>query len=400
MKEIIINTNNENTENIMLIEDGELTEYYNEEDEENVLEGNIYCGIVKNILPGMQSAFVDIGKDRNAFLHIKDILPKMNNETGNKEIDFSGYKVEDYVKTGMPILVQVKKDEEDKKGARISTNISLTGRFCVLMVKSNFITVSKKIEDENERGRLKNIVEDFLNENSEKERYGIIIRTAAKGKKDNEIIEDINKLVYLWKMIEENFEESKKDRCPQLICQNYDITSKFLTGVIDSGIERIVVNNQNVYEKIGDYLKTIEKDQIELKIENGNLIKTHGLEKQVEKMEKRKVWLKCGGFITIDKTEALTAIDVNSGKFTGKRESNKEDTILKVNEEATVEIAKQLRLRNISGIIVVDYIDMENDDDRNIILQLLEKQMKKDRSKNQIIGFTKLDLLELTRKKM
>lgn len=400
MKEIIINANNENTENIMLIEDGELTEYYNEEDEENVLEGNIYCGIVKNILPGMQSAFVDIGKDRNAFLHIKDILPKMNNETGNKEIDFSGYKVEDYVKTGMPILVQVKKDEEDKKGARISTNISLTGRFCVLMVKSNFITVSKKIEDENERGRLKNIVEDFLNENSEKERYGVIIRTAAKGKKDNEIIEDINKLVYLWKMIEENFEESKKDRCPQLICQNYDITSKFLTGVIDSGIERIVVNNQNVYEKIGDYLKTIEKDQIELKIENGNLIKTHGLEKQVEKMEKRKVWLKCGGFITIDKTEALTAIDVNSGKFTGKRKSNKEDTILKVNEEATVEIAKQLRLRNISGIIVVDYIDMENDDDRNIILQLLEKQMKKDRSKNQIIGFTKLDLLELTRKKM
>ena len=400
MKEIIINTNNENTENIMLIEDGELTEYYNEEDEENVLEGNIYCGIVKNILPGMQSAFVDIGKDRNAFLHIKDILPKMNNETGNKEIDFSGYKVEDYVKTGMPILVQVKKDEEDKKGARISTNISLTGRFCVLMVKSNFITVSKKIEDENERGRLKNIVEDFFNENSEKERYGVIIRTAAKGKKDNEIIEDINKLVYLWKMIEENFEESKKDRCPRLICQNYDITSKFLTGVIDSGIERIVVNNQNVYEKIGDYLKTIEKDQIELKIENGNLIKTHGLEKQVEKMEKRKVWLKCGGFITIDKTEALTAIDVNSGKFTGKRESNKEDTILKVNEEATVEIAKQLRLRNISGIIVVDYIDMENDDDRNIILQLLEKQMKKDRSKNQIIGFTKLDLLELTRKKM
>lgn len=400
MKEIIINTNNENTENIMLIEDGELTEYYNEEDEENVLEGNIYCGIVKNILPGMQSAFVDIGKDRNAFLHIKDILPKMNNETGNKEIDFSGYKVEDYVKTGMPILVQVKKDEEDKKGARISTNISLTGRFCVLMVKSNFITVSKKIEDENERGRLKNIVEDFLNENSEKERYGVIIRTAAKGKKDNEIIEDINKLVYLWKMIEENFEESKKDRCPQLICQNYDITSKFLTGVIDSGIERIVVNNQNVYEKIGDYLKTIEKDQIELKVENGNLIKTHGLEKQVEKMEKRKVWLKCGGFITIDKTEALTAIDVNSGKFTGKRKSNKEDTILKVNEEATVEIAKQLRLRNISGIIVVDYIDMENDDDRNIILQLLEKQMKKDRSKNQIIGFTKLDLLELTRKKM
>ena len=400
MKEIIINTNNENTENIMLIEDGELTEYYNEEDEENVLEGNIYCGIVKNILPGMQSAFVDIGKDRNAFLHIKDILPKMNNETGNKEIDFSGYKVEDYVKTGMPILVQVKKDEEDKKGARISTNISLTGRFCVLMVKSNFITVSKKIEDENERGRLKNIAEDFLNENSEKERYGVIIRTAAKGKKDNEIIEDINKLVYLWKMIEENFEESKKDRCPQLICQNYDITSKFLTGVIDSGIERIVVNNQNVYEKIGDYLKTIKKDQIELKIENGNLIKTHGLEKQVEKMEKRKVWLKGGGFITIDKTEALTAIDVNSGKFTGKRGSNKGDTILKVNEEATVEIAKQLRLRNISGIIVVDYIDMENDDDRNIILQLLEKQMKKDRSKNQIIGFTKLDLLELTRKKM
>ena len=394
MKEIIISKNENSAYMVLLLEDGKIVEKYDESESNKILEGNIYCGIVKNVLPGMQSAFVDIGEDKNAFLHIKDVIPKVSNETGNKEEDFSKYKIKDYIKQGMPILVQIKKDEEAQKGARISTHISLTGRFCVLMVDVNFITISQKIENSEERKRLRKIAAEILNKQEEK--FGVIIRTASEGKKKEEIEEDLEKLIALWNQIKESYDTAKKQKVPQLICQNYDVVSKFLTGVLDTGIDKITINSKTSYQEIENYLKSIGKDEIKLEYKE-NL---NDIDNQIEKMERRKVWLDCGGFITIDKTEALTAIDVNSGKFTGKKNSSKENTVVKVNEEATIEIAKQLRLRNISGIIVIDYIDMENDQDRNEIIKLLEKEIKKDRSKTQIIGFTKLDLLEMTRKKM
>ena len=397
MKEIIISKNENSAYMVLLLEDGKIVEKYDESESNKILEGNIYCGIVKNVLPGMQSAFVDIGEDKNAFLHIKDVIPKVSNETGNKEEDFSKYKIKDYIKQGMPILVQIKKDEEAQKGARISTHISLTGRFCVLMVDVNFITISQKIENSEERKRLRKIAAEILNKQEEK--FGVIIRTASEGKKKEEIEEDLEKLIALWNQIKESYDTAKKQKVPQLICQNYDVVSKFLTGVLDTGIDKITINSKTSYQEIEKYLKSIGKDEIKLEYKE-NLNNIYDIDSQIEKMERRKVWLDCGGFITIDKTEALTAIDVNSGKFTGKKNSSKENTVVKVNEEATIEIAKQLRLRNISGIIVIDYIDMENDQDRNEIIKLLEKEIKKDRSKTQIIGFTKLDLLEMTRKKM
>lgn len=397
MKEIIISKNENSAYMVLLLEDGKIVEKYDESESNKILEGNIYCGIVKNVLPGMQSAFVDIGEDKNAFLHIKDVIPKVSNETGNKEEDFSKYKIKDYIKQGMPILVQIKKDEEAQKGARISTHISLTGRFCVLMVDVNFITISQKIENSEERKRLRKIASEILNKQEEK--FGVIIRTASEGKKKEEIEEDLEKLIALWNQIKESYDTAKKQKVPQLICQNYDVVSKFLTGVLDTGIDKITINSKTSYQEIENYLKSIGKDEIKLEYKE-NLNNIYDIDSQIEKMERRKVWLDCGGFITIDKTEALTAIDVNSGKFTGKKNSSKENTVVKVNEEATIEIAKQLRLRNISGIIVIDYIDMENDQDRNEIIKLLEKEIKKDRSKTQIIGFTKLDLLEMTRKKM
>lgn len=397
MKEIIISKNENSAYMVLLLEDGKIVEKYDESESNKILEGNIYCGIVKNVLPGMQSAFVDIGEDKNAFLHIKDVIPKVSNETGNKEEDFSKYKIKDYIKQGMPILVQIKKDEEAQKGARISTHISLTGRFCVLMVDVNFITISQKIENSEERKRLRKIAAEILNKQEEK--FGVIIRTASEGKKKEEIEEDLEKLIALWNQIKESYDTAKKQKVPQLICQNYDVVSKFLTGVLDTGIDKITINSKTSYQEIENYLKSIGKDEIKLEYKE-NLNNIYDIDSQIEKMERRKVWLDCGGFITIDKTEALTAIDVNSGKFTGKKNSSKENTVVKVNEEATIEIAKQLRLRNISGIIVIDYIDMENDQDRDEIIKLLEKEIKKDRSKTQIIGFTKLDLLEMTRKKM
>lgn len=400
MKEIIIDKNEDNNSLIALVENGRLIEKYDDVQEERAFEGNIYCGIVKDILPGMQSAFIDIGETRNAFIHIKDVIPKVSNSTGNKDEKLEKYKIKDYLRPNTPVLVQIKKDEENQKGARVSKHISLTGRLCVLMINVNFVTVSQKIENTEERARLKNIASDVLTEIKENERYGLILRTAAEGKEKEEIKNDVESLIKLWKKIKKSYNTISKENEPQLIFQNYDVITKFLTSVLETDIDRIIVNDSKMYESINSYINNINKANIELVLKEEELIKIHELDKQIEEMTQRKIWLKCGGFITIDKTEALTAIDINSGKFTGKKNSSKENTIYKVNQEATVEIAKQLKLRNISGIIVIDYIDMEEDKDREGIIRLLTNELKKDRSKTQVMGFTKLDLLEMTRKKI
>lgn len=400
MKEIIINKNQDGSNLIALVENGRLIEKYDEIKEKNAFEGNIYCGIIRDILPAMQAAFIDIGESKNAFIHIKDIIPKVSNITGNKEENLEKYKISDYLKIKEPILVQIKKDQENQKGARISKHINLTGRLCVLMVNVNFITVSQKIENVEEHNRLKTIARKILSEIKTNEHYGLILRTAAENKQEDEIKEEVEKLMQLWGKIQKSYSEASKNGKPQLIFQNYDVISKFLTSVLDTNIDRVIVNDTDIYELIKNYINSINKQNIELVLREEDLTNIHELNKQIEEMSQRKIWLRCGGFITIDKTEALTAIDINSGKFTGKKNSSKENTICKVNQEATIEIAKQLRLRNISGIIVIDYIDMEDDADRKNIIKLLNDELKKDRSKTQVMGFTKLDLLEMTRKKI
>ena len=401
MKDIIINKNEDGSNLIALVENGKLIEKYDDDESIKANEGNIYCGIVRDLLPGMQSAFVDIGEDKNAFIHIKDVIPKVSNVTGNKDENLEKYKIKDYLKVNMPVLVQVKKSEENLKGARVSTHISITGRLSVLMINVDFITISQKIENKEERARLKKLASEILSELNEDSKYGLILRTSAEGKEKAEIKKDVADLIEIWKKIKATYDENLKDKRPQLIFQNYDVISKFLVSVLETDVNRVIVNSKNTYETVLEYLKKIGKENVEVVL-NGNedLTKMHDIAGQIEEMKERKIWLKCGGFITIDKTEALTAIDINSGKFTGKKNSSKENTIYKVNQEATVEIAKQLRLRNISGIIVIDYIDMEEEKDRKNIMNLLEKELKKDRSKTQIMGFTKLDLLEMTRKKL
>lgn len=397
MKEIILNKEDGITQAILL-EDGKIVEQYDDSKDEGAVEGNIYCGIVQNVLQGMQAAFVNIGEDKNAFMHIKDVIPKVSNQTGNKAEDLSKYNIKKYLKQNTPELVQVKKDEENKKGARVSKHISITGRLSVLMVDVSFITISQKIEEKEEITRLKNIAKDILS-NYKENKYGLILRTAAKGKKKEEIEKDVEESIKLWEQVQKKYSEVSKENKPQLIYRNYNVISKFLTSVLEDNIEKITVNTESLYKSINSYLEEINK-KIEVKLVPQSDINKYGWKEQLEKASQRKVWLKCGGFIAIDKTEALTAIDVNSGKFTGRKTYTKDETIFKVNKEATVEIAKQLRLRNISGIIVIDYIDMQNDAERQEILQMLEKELKKDRSKTQVIGFTKLDLLEVTRKKL
>ncbi len=397
MREILVNVDEQNNKTIVVVENGKLIEKYQENYGEERLEGNIYLGKVENVLLGMQAAFVDIGKEKNTFIHIRDIIPKASNETGNKNEPLNKHNIKNYIKTGMPILVQIKKDATSKKGARVSTHINLSGRYAVLMPNSNFITISKKIEKETEKNRLLKIVKEIVPQN-----YGIIIRTSAKEKSEEEIKRDINNLIITWQEIVNKYEKVKKQTTftPQLIYKNQGIIEKLIIDLIDQDLSKVIVNEEKTYENIKKVLEKIalETDvKVELKKEK-NILNIYEIQEQLEKANNRKIWLKCGGFITIDKTEALTAIDVNSGKYVGTKDLEK--TIFTVNKEATIEITKQIRLRDIGGIIIIDYIDMENKEDKAKILEILEENLKKDRSKTQVIGFTPLDLLEMTRKHM
>ncbi len=342
----------------------------------------------------MQAAFIDIGTDKNTFIHIKDIIPKTSNETGNKNENLSKYNIKNYIHTGMPILVQVKRDSTNKKGARVSSHISIPGRFIVLMPETEFITISKKIEKQQEKTRLINIVKEILPKG-----YGIIIRTSAEGKSDELIKQDIKRVLAQYEEVLQKFNklQNNKNFNPTLLYKNDGIVGKILTDLVDQDLMKVITNNSEIYNYVKKFLEeTGLKEKVKLEIKNEDVLKIYDVEEQIEKSNNRKIWLKCGGFITIDKTEALTAIDVNSGKYVGTKDL--EQTVYTVNKEASIEIAKQLRLRDIGGIIIIDYIDMEKEETKQKILQTLEEALKKDRSKTQIVGFTPLDLLEMTRK--
>lgn len=388
MTEIFIQKSNDKRE-IALVEEDKLIEYYEENENSNRNEGNIYIGIVRDIIKGMEAAFVDIGTNKNSFIHLKDILPKVDETKTHEE---QKLEITDVIKPKQKILVQVKKDSNSKKGARVSTHINLPSKYIVLMPNTDIITVSQKIEDKKEQQRLIKLVKNNLTEGN-----GAIIRTLAEGK-EQEIIDDIKKIEKVWRNITQTSIDPEENKA-KLLYKSKDILEKILMDLMDENISRIVVNSQAEKSRIEKMLsenKEYKNIKVELKKQK-DILEIYDLRKQVEKSENRKVWLKCGGFITIDNTEALTAIDVNTGKFTGTN-NDLQRTILKVNEEATIEIAKQLRLRDIGGIIIVDYIDMAKEQDKQNILALMKKELKNDRSKTQVEGFTKLDLMELTRK--
>ena len=390
MQEIIINKDKQNTKTIAIVENGILIEQYIEKEDKQRLEGNIYLGKVENILPGMQAAFVNIGEGKNTFIHLRDILPKVD-ITKNEKVDDSKLNIKDFIKRGDYILVQVKRDSNNKKGPRVSKHLSLVGRYIVLMPETDIITVSQKIEDEKEQKRLKEEIAKVLPKN-----FGVIIRTSAIDKNINEIQKDMNALIKRW----ENIKNIRsKEKAPFCVERNNGITRKIITDTIDNGVTKITTNNKNIFEEVQEILKEFENAKIKLELEEKeDILEIYNIRNQIEKLENRKIWLKCGGFITIDKTEALIAIDVNSGKYTGKE--SLEQTVLKVNKEASAEIAKQLRLRDIGGIIIIDYIDMEKEESKKQVIKELEDNLKKDRSKTQILEFTKLNLLEMTRKHM
>lgn len=357
-----------------LIEDYKIVERYIIKNQDNI-EGNIYSGIIKNIVPGIKAAFIDIGKEKNAFIHFEDL-----------------YKINEEIKLNKKILVQVQKNPIKQKGAKLTANIKLTGRQIVLMPKINFITISRKIEDEDQKQRLKEIVEKHIPSG-----FGAIIRTCCISATEEEICDDIQRLLNRWNKIQKKMLENESN-LPCLIEENNDIIKSLILGTANSKMNRIITNNEVVNKEIKDFLKEYSLDNnVKVELEK-DVFEKYTMQKELQDLENNKVWLRCGGYIVIDKTEALTAIDVNSGKCVGK--DNLEDTILRVNTEAAKEITKQLRLRDIGGIIIIDFIDMQEDISKTKLLDCFVEETKKDRAKVQVEGFSKLNLLELTRKQM
>lgn len=387
MKELIVTVQDE-VENILLVENGILTEKYVDSKYKKRLEGNIYIGKVQNIFPGLQAAFINVGENRNAFIHLKDVLPKVD-VTKEENVDIDKKNIGKILKVGMPIIVEIKRDSYNKKGARASTHINLPGRYLVLLPNSTFVTISQKIEDEKERERLKKIVREKLPEN-----MGAIIRTSAVNKSAEDLEKDLVKLIEKWNnIIDIKFDETDY---PKLISKADEMLDKILIDLMDKDLNRICVNTNELKEKISEKLRNWNKEDIEVVCDVENIMLKYNVQKQIEVSENRKIWLKSGGFITIDKTEALTAIDVNSAKFTGKL--NLEETAFSINKEAAIEIEKQIRLRDIGGIIVIDFIDLKDEKHKKELVKIFSEELKKERTKVQIEGFTKLNLLELTRK--
>lgn len=379
MKELVIVNGKENNKEIYLFENKELVERYIER-ERKTIAGNIYIGKVQNILTGLRSAFINIGEGKNAFIHERDLPQNINAES-----DADIIPINKVLKSGMPLMVEVKRDSSTYKGPRVSTKITLSSRFIVFMPNTNFITISQKIENEEEKERLKDIVSKYIPENT-----GAIIRTVAENVSEKDLEEDIKRVLDKWNTIK-NTEVSEY---PMIVYEKGGILRKTIIDLIDSGLDNIICETEELKEIINDILSEINANA-KIEIDNDVALR-FDIYKRTKELEDRKIWLKSGGFITIDKTEALTAIDVNTGRYIG--EDNLEDTINLVNQEAIVEIAKQLRLRDIGGIIIIDFIDMKEEESKNRIIEILKKEIKKDRSKVQIEEFTKLNLLELTRK--
>lgn len=382
MSELIVNDNEEKID-VCMLENGSISEIYSYESGEESILGNIYIGKVRDVVDGMQAAFIDIGLEKNAFIAIKDAVPKVDVTKVEQKIDF---KISDVLHSGDKILVQVRKVPTASKGARVSTHITIPGNYVVLMPNTNIITISQKIEDAEERERLLEILKENIPNG-----FGAIIRTDAYGMDESKIKNDIQEIVEKWYAIYNKYQESSEIA---LLYNEHELVSKIGRDLITKETKRIFVNTEELYSQ---FLDIVLKENVEVKLmPSKNVIEELGLTASYESAFKRKIWLKCGGYIVIDKTEALTAIDVNSGKYVGNK--NLEQTALIVNKEAAAEIMHQIRLRDVGGIIVVDYIDLSKKENQAQIIEIMQEEAKKDRSKIDIKGYTELNLVELTRK--
>lgn len=391
MKQIVVTTE-ENHTRIAILEHGKLAELYLESHSAEELVGNIYRARVVNIIPNMQAAFVDIGLEKNAFLYIDDCLPAdWQKERGKKEKP----GIQELVQNGQELLIQVNKEAFGTKAPRVTTEISIPGRSLVYLPYAHQISVSRKIKQDSERKRLSQLAREWLTEEE-----GIIVRTSAEGMAAAQMEAELNYLRAVW---QEALEGSKNLKPPVLLYQDSDLLLKVIRDSFTEEVHELLVDSSLQLKRIQRMVKALHPQmakRIQAYTGKQPIFEALGIDIEIDKLLSRHVPLANGGSIVIDRTEAMTVIDVNSGKFTGKSMQRLEETVTQTNLEATKEIARQLRLRDIGGIIVIDFIDMKSASNQERVLASLQKELSKDQTPTHVFGITQLGLVELTRKKI
>ena len=388
--EILVNVTPQEVR-VAIVENGLLQEVHIERPASRGIVGNIYKGKVGRVLPGMQAAFIDIGLAKAAFLHASDILP-----SDGADLPRSGEepRIADLLKEGDEVVVQVNKDPLGTKGARVATQITLPSRYLVYMPFMERVGVSRRIEDPDERNRLKEAVEVH---HGESETGGFIVRTVSEGIPGPELERDVRFLRRLWEDLRGRIQRAK---APELVMADFTLPIRAMRDMVDESMDRIRIDSRETWDRVQTFARDFVPevaDRIEYYPGERPIFDLYSVEEEIQRSLERTVYLKSGGYLVIDQTEALTVIDVNTGGFVGKR--TLEETILKTNLEATQTIARQLRLRNLGGIIVIDFIDMDRADHRERVYRALEAALERDRSKSHLVGFSELGLVEMTRKR-
>src|SRR6202140_606282 len=402
-REIVINAAKHESR-IAVLDEGQVVELWVERTRHRTIVGNIYKGRVTKVLPGMQSAFVDLGLERDAFLYVSDVLEDLEDyeHEPSDELSFEEAvqapsarpEISDLLREGQEIVVQVSKDTITGKGARITSHVTLPGRFLVYMPTVNHIGVSRRIENEDERARLKALLERIRPSSL----GGFIVRTAGEQREEEEFRADLRYLTELWEQIKRRAEKAS---APTAIHHDLDLVLRTIRDVLSPEFKSVWVDDIDQYQRIVEFLNQIQPNlvsRVRLYRRDEPIFDEFGVESEIAKALKSKVWLKSGGYIVINQTEALVAIDVNTGKYVGKR--NLEETVFKTNLEAAKEIVRQIRLRDLGGIIVLDFIDMEDLANRTRLFEALEIEIRKDRSKTKILQISEFGLIEMTRKRV
>ncbi|MDQ3940964.1 MAG: Rne/Rng family ribonuclease [Actinomycetota bacterium] len=379
---MLVHTQN-NAVQIAVLEEGSIVEHYVARADDRSLVGNVYLGRVQNVLPGMEASFVDIGESRNGVLYAGEVgIP------GDDEEEVP--RIETVLRSGQPILVQVTKDPMRSKGARLTASISIAGRHLVLVPRAKSLGVSRRLPDQ-ERTRLREIAQSIR-----PEEHGLIVRTAAEGASQSDVEKDLKRLQAIWEEIDG---KAQRAQAPALVYSEPELELRVIRDVFNRDINRCVVGDVVLEKKLRQYIRTTTPD-LDHRLEGytGRLpiFEEYRVAEQIRKSLDRRVWLPSGGHIVIDRTEAMTVIDVNTGKFVGK--SSLEETVFRTNKEAAAEVARQLRLRDIGGIIVIDFIDMENLQNRDEVLRSFKSELDKDRTRTQVFDISPLGLVQMTRK--
>ncbi|WP_299979124.1 Rne/Rng family ribonuclease [Desulfobacula sp.] len=423
LKELVVNTAPHETR-VALLENGTIVEVFIEREDETSIAGNIYKGRVQRVLPGMQAAFVDIGFDQAAFIYVDDVLDtashkmyqkfeqdndvETDTESNDEDIETTdmadnytswkaslnqGCSIEELLIEGQEILVQVAKSSIGTKGPRITTHISLAGRYMVLMPTVDHIGISKRIENDTERTRLKELLVAIR-----KNKFGYIFRTQAQGIDEDTIKKEIDFLTKTW---EDILAKSETTSATSLVYKDLTVTFRAVRDLLANEADKLIIDSKEEYENVQNFLKRLMPDvklSVELYRGRESIFDAYNIEGDVARALKKKVWLKSGGYIVIEQTEALVAIDVNTGRYVGKH--NFDETILKTNLEAVKEIAYQIRLRNIGGIIILDFIDMKKEQHKKKVMAHMNEAMKKDKSQTNVLPLTELGLVQMTRKRI